>query len=649
MDPGRALQRILWSLRLRKARALLLFLAVERGPHRAEKIFDLFWSDVEPLKASMSFRQTVRQLRLSILHLPGASIETVMGAIALRRYADVPFIAGLVRGLCAPDWDSAVAGEAKTLMEMLESLEGISGSFDSWLAIQRALLIAETRRALDGFLTRPDHFLTLPDHAASRTAHEAAEFALQIEPANEVAVRFVMRMHWQSGRHTRALQAYNDLYHHLDAEFDQEPEADTVSLLAAIKLNPEQAPVPGALPEAQPKATIAVRMDMQMPLLRGNESLAAVLLADLRMRLARFREWRLTQDPGPVVPHVLVALRPVEMGGRLQLFVELQRFPGGDLLWSEVIKSPETDWERKVRQLLANIANALTVVIANRSPAETGTAVYDKWLQSQVLLDSWSAENEHKAIGILRQITRDAPRFGAAHAELAGALNVRHVLLPGTTQNEEVKQSALHHAIEAVSIDPLDTRAHRVLAWCYCHKAEFELAEFHFDQSLTLNRSNPLTLASCALGFAFTGGLDRAAALVDETKQHAHVMEPFHLIYLAAADYLLGNFAAAAGECASGAGLMATVGGWHSAALWQLGERDAAAQRLAGFGHEIAAQWHGPGTPDLAAVTGWFVSVFPLRHAPVRQELRATLQAVARHSSGQIRLPSPREGGFPSI
>ena len=640
MDPGRALQRILWSLRLRKARALLLFLTVERGPHRAEKIFDLFWSDVEPLKASMSYRQTVRQLRLSLQPLPGAAIETVMGAIALRRQGDVPFVAGLVRGLCAPGWDSTVAAEVKTLMEMLESLEGISGSFDSWLAIQRALLLAETRRALDGFLTRPD-FQTWPDRDASRTAHEAAEFALQIEPANEVAVRFVMRMHWQSGRHTRALQAYNDLYRHLDAEFDQEPEAETISLLAAIKLNPEQAPAQIARQAAPPKATIALRLDAQVPLLRGNESLAAVLLADLRLRLARFREWRLAQDPGPAVAHVLVALLPVEMDGRLQLFVELQRYPGGDLLWSEVIKAPETDWERKVRQLLANIADALTVVIANRAPAETGAAVYDKWLQSQVLLDSWSAENEHKAIGILRQITREAPRFGAAHAELAGALNVRHVLLPGTTQNEEVKQSALHHAIEAVSIDPLDTRAHRVLAWCYCHKAEFELAEFHFDQSLTLNRSNPLTLASCALGFAFTGGLDRAAALVDETKQHAHVMEPFHLIYLAAADYLLGNFAAAAGECASGAGLMATVGGWHSAALWHLGERDAAARRLAAYGQEIAAQWHGPGLPDLAAVIGWFVAVFPLRHAPVRAELRATLQAVARHGSGQIRLPSP--------
>ena len=302
-----------------------------------------------------------------------------------------------------------------------------------------------------------------------------------------------------------------------------------------------------------------------------------MLVADFRMRLSRFREWQLV-DPG-AEPYVSIRLKLLAFGTEQDLLGEVSRNPRGELLWSEMIPKPTENWDTKLRPVLLNIATALSIVVADRSASDTSAKVYDRWLKSQVLLDTWSPENEGDALATLQSITAEAPKFGPAHAELAGALNVRHVLRPGTRQSEDVKTTALHHALEAVSIDPLDTRALRVLGWCYCHKGEFELAEFHFDQSLTLNRQNPLTLASSALGFAFTNSLDRAAELVAETRRHADMMEPFHLVYLAAADYLCGNYRETADQCVKAVGRMSTVGGWHTAALQQLGREDEAQAR----------------------------------------------------------------------
>lgn len=613
-------------LKLRKARALLLFLLVDfPQSHRSEKILDLFWQDSEAGKASASFRQVVRHIRVTLEPVAGIALETGGGSIALRmpevQAGQGPFALQrlLTDGLKGPTWDKGAAARVRDLIGLIETLEGISSSFDSWLAITRSTLLSAVRRLLDE---------RLASAGPSAAGREAAEFALEIEPSNEVAVRFLMMQDWRAGRPTRAIERYNTLYAHLDEAFDQEPETETVALLAAIKLDPTGAAAPPQA-ERRPQVSLSVELVAQPWIGRELASFAGVLFADLRLRMARFREWRVVDEQSPEQPQVRILLRPVAAPDAFFLFVEVQQGADGHVLWSDVIAQPSREWEAKVRVLLAGVANALSIVVAERSLSDSAASVYDRWLRSQALLDAWSPETEGAALDMLREITREAPRFGPAHAELAGALNVRHVLLPGTRQTEDIKQAALHHAIEAVSIDPLDTRAHRVLAWCYCHKGEFELAEFHFDQALALNRVNPLTLASCALGFGFTQALDRAAALSAEAKRHAAVMEPFHLIYLAAADYLCGDYAEAARQCAAGAGLMTTVGGWHSAALWQLGHRPEAVERYRHWAAEIASQWRGTGPATGSGILDWFAAIFPLREESVREDLRRTLDAVA--------------------
>lgn len=624
MDFARALTDVLVALRLRKARALLFYLVLDPGlGHRSEKFLDLLWQGVDGPRAALSFRQVVRHVRMELSRAPGIWIDTGGGAIALRlpagAAAALPLDRGLAARLQAQPWDDAAAATLRDLLGLAESLSGLGASFDSWLAIARAALLSGAGRSLEARLAAG------ADPDGGRTA---AAFALELDPANEIAVRHLMTLDWREGRASRAIERYNALYAHLDTEFDQEPEPATVDLLAAIKLDPGCAGSPGA-PRAPPQIALAVMLTADPGLGRERQSLAQVLQMDLRLRLGRFREWRVIDPGGPVAPQVVIRLRPVALPEGMRLFVEVQQGADGRLLWSEAVDQPSRGWDQTARRLLIGIANALSLVVAERSPGDGAAAVYDRWLRSQALLDDWSPATEGQAIAMLADITREAPRFGPAHAELAGALNVRHVLLPGTLQTDALREAALHHAIEAVSIDPLDTRAHRVLAWCYCHKAEFELAEFHFDQALALNPANPLTMASCALGYAFADSLDKARRLADETRRLDAGVEPYHRIYLAAADYLCGDHAAAAAACAQGRGLMTTVGGWHSAALWHLGRRDEARRRLTEWTDEIRPQWRGAGPASTAAILEWFAAVFPLRNPAARAGLLAALEASA--------------------
>jgi DNA-binding SARP family transcriptional activator len=608
------------ALRLRKAKALFLFLAVEQPKsHRTEKLQDMFWQEFDRDKASTSLRQVVRHIRVALPQAGTVSLESGSGLVALHVGGSVNIIDAMVGDLVDTLPDGEGSGRISAFLELVDLLQGISRSFDSWLEITRSRLLSELQRRLDECLIVP------------AKARRAAELALEIEPSHEPAVRFLMTLDWQRNRATRAIERYNALYAYLDREFDQEPEPETIALLAAIKQDPSGH---AALATPESPVQLAIVLSLQPNPALGPEpaSLACVLFADLRMRLGRFREWRVIDDHVRETPQVRIQLQVMQAGGFVHLFVEVKQGQNGHLLWTDTIDDPSRDWEAKSRILITGIANSLSIVVAERSLSDRSATIYDLWLRSQVLLDTWSPDSEGAALALLREITREAPRFGPAHAELAGALNVRHVLLPGTWQTEDIRQVALNHALEAVSIDPLDTRAHRVLAWCYCHKGEFGLAEFHFDQALSLNRSNPLTLASCALGFGFSHRLDRAAALVAEVRSHSAGREPFHLIYLAATDYLCGDYAAAERQCAEGAGLMTTVGGWHTAALWKLGRKDEAVQRLQAWLDEIVPQWRGAEPASTGAVLDWFAEIFPLRHEEARRDLRATLEEVAyRH------------------
>jgi len=602
------------SVRFRKARALLFFLLhAPAQDHRSEKIADVFWRDYPHVKAMANLRQTTRQIRLLLEQAEGISLKTRRGHLGLSCADNTALDERLCALLAAPDWPADMSTELRHYQQEFDLLLGVSDAFDSWLSIRKTQASQAIAEVLEA------RYRGGPDTVV---AHGAARMALETEPANEKAARFLMRHYWARQQPNRAVDIYNGLYLYLDQNFDQEPEEKTIDLLASIKLG---APLPVAQAAADTPPQICVEVQNTAMLGAEDKSLLNVLMLDLRMRLSRFREWEIVDESATGTPDLVVKIQLLSNMDGQPLHIEISNPKARKLLWAEAIIAPQENWDEKVRTQLGNIANALSLGASKRLAPKQEARIYDRWLRSQVLMDMWSPETEGAAIKMLNDITIEAPRFGPAHAELAGALNVRHILLPGTAQTEAEKQRALHHALEAISLDPLDTRAHRVLAWCYCHKAEFELAEFHFEQALHLNSSNSLTLASCALGFAFANRLEPAQEICARMLRAPGAMQPFHLVYLAAVNYLSGDYARAAAQCAQVGDIMTTVGGWHAAALVQLGEKEQARQRVTGFISHIRGMWAMPDTPTDAQVLDWFTACFPLRARAAQAELRHSL------------------------
>ncbi len=608
------------SIRFRKARALLFFLLhAPEQDHRSEKIADVFWGDYPHTKAMASLRQTIRQIRLLLADTEGLELETRRGHMRLQCEDNAPIDARICALLAAPLWAEDTEQELGHYQQEFELLLGISEAFDSWLSIRKAQATQAIAEVLEAKYTGPDEDV------------QAAKLAQVMEPSNEMATRFLMRHFWANQQPNRAIEAYNTLFEHLDQNFDQEPEPETIDLLASIKMGE---PLPAQALPADTPPKILVQMQNEADLAPEEQSLLNVLFLDLRMRLSRFREWGIADDERLEAVDLIVKIQLLPQMPNAPLHIEISNPGSNNLLWAEMIPAPQENWDEKVRTQLGNIATALSIGAGgNHAPAQEAR-IYDRWLRSQVLIDRWSPETEGEAIKMLSDITIDAPRFGPAHAELAGALNVRHILLPGTRQTEAEKQRALHHALEAISLDPLDTRAHRVLAWCYCHKAEFELAEFHFEQALHLNSSNSLTLASCALGYAFAGRHEPARDICDRMLSAPGAMQPFHLVYMAAVNYLSGDHTRAAEQCAQAGDSMTTAaGGWHAAALCQLGQMDEAQRRVKNYIGIVKKQWSLPAEPKDGEVLDWYTACFPLREESVRKALRNTVDQALNYSA----------------
>lgn len=604
------------SLRLRKARALLVFLLFSTArKHRNDKIVDLLWRASDTKKSNASLRQALRHLRLASESIVDLPIVTGNAQITVELANDWSLLEELALGLKDGAKFDEAARYIRSLLDNLELLLGMSDSFDSWVEVTRDRSLSHVQEVLEDIL----------EHDESELAPRAAEFLIDIEPHNETATRFIMARDWRNKSANRAVATYNRLYAYLDEEFDQEPEIETIELLAAIKMNPEGGDKQYVRQPASIQVTLAVQGATSVSINRRDASFQAVLVSDLRMRLSRFREWQVVDTTPDENDFLLITLQLHAIGDGYRLSVEASRPSQRELVWSELIDKPESNWYDKARLLVFNISNALRIVVADLRDSDDRAVQYDRWLRSLALIGTWNQTDEEEAVELLNKITAEAPQFGPAHAELAGIYNIRHILRPGTFQTENIKDLALNHALEALAVDPLDTRAHRVLAWCYCHKAEFDLAEFHFDQALLLNPQNPHTIASAALGFAFSDNTERASELTEAVERLPGTMEPFHLIYLAATNYLTGNFETALQQCLQGSGLMATVGGWHSASLVKLGRVEEARARLKLYHSEIAQVWSGqqPATPE--RVNDWFVSVFPLRKHETRTRLKETL------------------------
>jgi predicted ATPase/DNA-binding SARP family transcriptional activator len=258
------------EIKLRKALALLVYLATTRQPHSREALATLFW----PEHNQRSALANLRRLLYDLNQLVGEQVlDTAADAIRLRTGIDVWVDAQHFQALLAeassdkgaqgaPRWQGdQVTGiatgraitqspshpvtqsrlaEAATLYKD-DFLAGFTlpdcPSFDDWQFFQRE----ELRRLFASLMAQ---LTTL--HEAGEALDEALHYArrwLALDPLDEAVHRRLMQLFVLSGQSAAAIRQYDECVRILKRELDVPPEAETTALYEAIRT--KRFPPPG--------------------------------------------------------------------------------------------------------------------------------------------------------------------------------------------------------------------------------------------------------------------------------------------------------------------------------------------------------------------------------------------------------------------
>jgi predicted ATPase/DNA-binding SARP family transcriptional activator len=227
----------------RKAIALLIYLAIEAQPRSRDAIAALLWPEHDQTRARAALRRT-----LSVLHkaLGGQYLVIERERLSLGG-PEAPWVDALeFRRLLAASRDHGHA-EKEVCPACLEPLQqavalyhddflagfGLrdSANFDDWQVGLRQALRDELSIALAA-LTRA--------YILVGELHEgivAARRWLQLDPLNESAHRFLMRLYNWTGQRAAALRQYRECVQILDSELGTPPLAVTTRLYDAIRTN----------------------------------------------------------------------------------------------------------------------------------------------------------------------------------------------------------------------------------------------------------------------------------------------------------------------------------------------------------------------------------------------------------------------------
>jgi DNA-binding SARP family transcriptional activator len=238
------------ELNLRKALALLVYLAVSSQPHSRDALATLLWPESDGREARARLRRTLHRLSQAIGdHILNSGSE----AIRLQHHADLWLDCAAFRqhasaGLAAAAQDVAVPEHLAHLRAAVELypddfLAGFtlpdSPAFDEWQFFQR-----ESLRQLYGQVLEQLVQAYRSQHEWDRAIGYARQW-LALDQLHEPAHRLLMRLYAWAGQQAAALRQYQECARVLEVELDVAPEDETTALYEAIRTR--QLAAPGAV------------------------------------------------------------------------------------------------------------------------------------------------------------------------------------------------------------------------------------------------------------------------------------------------------------------------------------------------------------------------------------------------------------------
>jgi len=589
----------------RKTRGLLACLCIAHGERLSRsRLVGLLWDRSADAQARMSLRQSLSELNSVVnRHVPGL-VEIDRDSVRLdvgKCWVDVLAILEASADATA-DTSNLVQPYGERL---LEDLDGITPSFDHWLAAERTRFEDRVRKIYEAELDRLTEQNAKPEARAA-----AARRLINFEPIHEGAVRSLMKAFAQMGDRAQAVREFERCRQALHTVLDLPPSNETTAVYEAIRIESPHAtssevlerpaslevsetaaaglaPPPPALWKIQEQSgpvvdtrhelrrepSIAVLPFRNLTSDPAHDFVAEGLVEDLIEALSRvpnffvisrlstraFRDQeRQPREIGDVlgVRYVLSGSVRV-LGDRLRLTIELTDTQLETALWFSKLDERFLDLfevqDRLCEMIVRKVAPYLHAAEMNRIRVKRPDSLeaYDLFLRAQE-----SMHNTVRAVFETSEALFDAaiakdPHYAAALAWRA----YWHVLRVGQGWSPDPADDAMQadrfarSAIECNNMEPMAFAVHGHVA-SYLYK-DFDLASRRFETALSINANAAAAWLWSAAAQAWMGNGSRAIEEINK----AMALSPYDpLMYAysgnAAMAYLVDGQYERAIECA---------------------------------------------------------------------------------------------------
>lgn len=642
----------------RKARALLAYLALTDGRQETrERLGGLLWSEVTEMRARTSLRQEVHQLD---------ELLRAAGHGGLRRDRQRVALAGAVGEIdCMALLDAVREGRiprrltTETLISdsFLRDVDDVDPAFAIWARARRQTFHDQLLSALETILRGAG--------AERARRRQCAQAILNLDPTHEEACRVFMRLSAEAGDPMAAQRAYNVLYGLLERDYDAEPAAETIALIAAIKQGhigtvADDAPAmdeagrgggPGGGIVRTPRPWRAARTRFALlvepfgmnGIAPDNQHLVDGFRHELLACLARFREWVIVAGRTPPDAKAMarlglagcfaIAATAYRAGEAISMVLTLREAESGLHLWGDRYALTLDTWFDAQQDIVRRIAVALDVEVSAARLARVADqpvvslAAYDLWLRGQAVLLRFDRARWDGGMALYQEAIARAPNFAGGHSGLAQMLAASPIVRPGDAMTPDAARQALALANRAVTLDPMDPRSHLALGWSLAMARRFRAALVPLDLARELNPNDSWVQVAAALCQALCGDVAPARRLADATRRMTLALSRLHWGCLALIVFLAGDDAAAIDAADRAEAVMAVIVGWQAAALARTGQTSRAREAAWRCIDLARLHWTGPDAPTPERIGRWLLEMFPMADTSLWTRLRDGLAA----------------------
>jgi len=595
--------------RARKTRGILACLCLSEGERVSRsRLIGLLWDRSADAQARMSLRHALSELNGIVNHHVPSLVE--IGRESIRIDVGKCWVDALAILKASADSGADTTNLVQPYNErLLEDLDGISPSFDQWLAAERARFENHVGRILEAEIDRLIERNAKPEMRAA-----AARRLINFEPTHEGAARSLMMALAETGDRPHAIREFERCRQALLTVLDMPPSKETTALYEAIRLQSLQVASPvifdepaslksGKTAKVGSLVVSAVRRDIEqqndpagnlvydpgrerkrersiavLPFhnLTGDpkhDFVAEGLVEDLIEALSRvpnlfvisrlstlaFRNQdRHPRDIGNMLRVRYVLSGSVRVfGGRLRLTIELTDTQLGAALWFSKLDEEFSDLfevqDRLSEMIVRKVAPHLHAAEMNRIRVKRPDSLeaYDLFLRAQENMHNCSRTVFESSEALFdAAITKD-PYYGSALAWRAywHVLRVGQGWSPDPARDATQADHFARLAIECNSMEPMALAVHGHVA-SYLYK-DFDVAFRRFETALHINANAAPAWLWSAAARAWTGDGSRAIEEINK----AMALSPYDpLMYayysVAAMAYLADGQYERAIECA---------------------------------------------------------------------------------------------------